>query len=613
MHLLSPTSLLLFVPLGGMVILLYLLKMKRREHTVSSVMPWRDAAADIQANAPLQRLKKNLLLILQLLAVAALCAALAEPYLPVQGSAENRIVVVIDCSASMQSTDVPPCRFDQAVSKARNIVGRMGPGDSMLVIAAGAKARVVSSFTSDTNALNAALDDLRPSDTGCDMRQAMALAFSMAAGRRSSLPRIVVFSDGGFEPLSDLPAVRARIDFVRVGRRLDNVAITGLDSRATPAGDQQVFIGMRNFSDRERRFNLEIYLDDRLIDIREQSLAPGAAEQEIITDTGGAAGRVTAKLDVSDDLAVDNSGSVYLTRRRDISALLVGKGNIFLQNALNLDPRTRLTMSDAVPADFADSSYDLVALDNTDTAAPLPRGGFLLINSFVDGGPAAAGESVDSPTVIDWARSHPVTAYVDFAGVRIARARYLRLKPWASAIVEGEGGVLGAAGENAGRRFVQLSFNLLESDFPLRVGFPIFVANCLEYLVPQSETAAGESARTGHPVSIHVPPDVRRLTVTCPDGQKRELDVVQTPVVFVDTDRAGVYKVEGKCVKREFACNLASSAESGTAPRSSFKVGPTRVSTSAAAIRTNREYYWALLLAALAILTFEWYAYHRRL
>lgn len=613
MNFLSPLSLLLFIPLGGIVVLLYLLKLKRVEHVVSSVFLWRDAVADIQANAPFQKLKKSLLLLLQLLALLFLAVAIARPYIRAQGISDNKIVVIIDSSASMQSTDISPSRFENAKSRAKSVVGEMGPGDSMLVVTAGAKARVVSSFSSDKRALTTAISALKPADTGCNMRQAMVLALSLVQGKSKQPPRVVVLSDGGFGALSDLSAANAKLDFVKIGRRCDNVAITGLDSRKTLSGDQQVFIGLRNFADRERRFNLEIYLNDQLLDIREETLKPGETKQEILPDTANLGGRITAKLDVPDDLAADNSGSVYLTRRRKIEVLLVSKGNIFLQNALNLDPRTQLTRSDSVPSGFARSGYDLVVFDSITPPKSLPSGGYLLVNTSAAQGPADQGAAVAGPTIIDSDKHHPASAYVDFAGMRVANAHYLKPKPWASAIVEGEGGAVAAAGSDQGRRFVQLGFSLMESDFPLRVGFPIFVANCLDWLSPATESGAGDSVRTGQAMYIDVGPETKSLTVIRPDGSKQSLPVTQTPVIFDDTDRAGVYRVEGKGVKREFACNLSSPAESGTAPKDALTVGARKFASSTKAIRTNREFYSIAVMIVLGVLTFEWYAYHRRI
>ncbi|OFX13188.1 MAG: hypothetical protein A2Z18_04525 [Armatimonadetes bacterium RBG_16_58_9] len=613
MNFLSPLSLILFLPLGGIIVLLYLLKLKRKERTVSSIMLWQDAVADIQANAPFQRLKKSLLLLLQLLALLLLVVAIARPYVRAPGLAENRIVVILDSSASMQSTDVSPSRFEAAKGRALKLVRDMGPGDTMLVMTAGAKTRVVASFTSDKKALASAISGLKPADTQCNMRTALLLALSLVKGKSVAPPRILILSDGGVEPLSDLSAGNANLDFIRLGKRCDNVAITGLDSRKMLSGDAQVFVGLRNFSNRTRAFDLEIYLDDQLIDIREKSLAPGASDQEILKDVADVGGRVTAKLDIADDLAADNSGSVYLAKRREINALLVSKGNVFLQNALNLDPRTRLTRVESVPADLAKKNYDLVVFDEITPPKSLPPGGYLLINTASAQGPGVPGEKVERPTVIDSDRRHPASAYVDFSSVRIAEARYLVPREWATSIVEGEGGALGVAGVKSGRRFVQISFSLLESDFPLRVGFPIFAANCLDYLVPEKNRAAGENIRAGEPVYIDAPPEVEMITVTSPDGSQREIRITQSPVTFESTERVGVYKVRGEKFEKEFACNLSSAAESNCVPRDVLTVGAKKFASAGRQVRTNKEYYGWLILLALAVLTFEWYAFHRRL
>ncbi len=576
-------------------------------------MLWQDAVADIQANAPFQKLRKSLLLLLQVIALLAVIGAIARPYIRSQSGQGNRIVVILDSSASMQATDVKPSRFDDAKSKALGIVGRMGGGDTMLVMTAGSKARVVASFTSDKKSLNEAIRRLGPVDTPCNMRQALVLALSLVAGKSRTPPRIVVLSDGGFEALSDLSAENARLDYMRIGRECDNVAITGLSSRKTLSGEQQVFIGFRNYSKRDQAFNLEVYLNDELLDVREETLKAGESRQELLNNVGNLDGRVTAKLDVKDDLAVDNSGSVYLTKPRKISVLMVSKGNIFLQNALNLDPRTSVTKAEAIPASFKDSKYDLVVFDGVTPPANVPQGGYLLINSSAPQGPAGIGEMIQRPSIVDYARNHPVSRYVDFGNVQVAEARRLSPANWATALVESAGGVLAVAGSRGGRNFVQLSFSLLDSDFPLRVGFPIFITNCLDWLVPAQTLSAGESIRTGQPMYIDVPAGLAQIDVTDPLGHKQAIKVTQTPVIFDNTERAGVYRVTGKGVRREFACNLTSMQESSTAPREAFSVGGKKFASTGKPVQTNREFFQPLVLLALGVLAFEWYAYHRRI
>ena len=88
MQLLTPLALaggLLALP----VILLYMLRLRRQEIEVSSIMLWQQLLQDTEANTPWQRLRRNLLLLLQLLILAALVFALARPFITVPASGQR--------------------------------------------------------------------------------------------------------------------------------------------------------------------------------------------------------------------------------------------------------------------------------------------------------------------------------------------------------------------------------------------------------------------------------------------------------------------------------------------------------------------------------------------
>src|ERR671933_2538816 len=118
MSLLTPVGLALGITLP-IVVIFYLLKVRRRDEEVSSTFLWNDLIRDLAAHEPLQRLRWNLLLLLQLIALALITFAVARPFSEQIGQKPVQAVLLLDGSASMQAKDVQPSRFAKAVDAAR--------------------------------------------------------------------------------------------------------------------------------------------------------------------------------------------------------------------------------------------------------------------------------------------------------------------------------------------------------------------------------------------------------------------------------------------------------------------------------------------------------------
>src|SRR6266496_1841235 len=102
------------------LLILYFLKLRRREFTVPSTLLWKKAIQDLQVNAPFQRLRKNLLLLLQMLLLLLLVLAFARPVTNYTQGAGKLAVIAIDRSASMSAADVNGHRrLDEAKRLAR--------------------------------------------------------------------------------------------------------------------------------------------------------------------------------------------------------------------------------------------------------------------------------------------------------------------------------------------------------------------------------------------------------------------------------------------------------------------------------------------------------------
>src|SRR4051794_36517064 len=205
------------------IVALYMLRMRRREREVSSTLLWEQAIRDVRANAPWQRLRPNLLLLLQLLALAALVVALARPFWLGATPLGTNLVVIVDVSGSMGATDVEPSRLERAKGEIRKLIDSLPANGQMTIIAAGSGAEVLQPATENHAALRVAVDDLRGKAGMTDFTEALALA--TPAAERLPDTAVVIVGDGGFAPLASLD-LRVPVRFVRVGARSENLGIT---------------------------------------------------------------------------------------------------------------------------------------------------------------------------------------------------------------------------------------------------------------------------------------------------------------------------------------------------------------------------------------------------
>ncbi len=209
------------------LLLLYFLKLRRAPQRVPSTLLWQKSFEDLEVNAPFQRIRFSLLLLLQLLILALLLLALAQPRVEAAGIAVDQLIVLIDRSASMRATDGDGggTRLDEAKVRALDLVDEMArsPGTQMMVIEVGASSRVVAPFTADRRALRRAIESIEPSDEEADLQGALDLASAFSYSEEEVeviLPDVLLISDGALARIETMEplAVRAQnFRFTRVG------------------------------------------------------------------------------------------------------------------------------------------------------------------------------------------------------------------------------------------------------------------------------------------------------------------------------------------------------------------------------------------------------------
>src|SRR5437588_8297254 len=254
---------------------LYFLKLRRREMLISSTLLWKKAIKDLQVNAPFQRLRKNLLLFLQLLLLLLLALAFARPVMNYPPGAGKLAVIAIDRSASMATADVNGhSRLEEAKRLARDLVDTMDKDSSAMIIAFDDGADIVRSFSNDRALLKQSIDSIQLTDRRSKLDTAFRLAEAKAAAfytdqlrPSGARPELWVYSDGRISDRNELALRLAELKFVKIGsENAENVAIVALNARRNyeRPTEVQVFARLANFGPEPVTTDVQLTVDGQI-------------------------------------------------------------------------------------------------------------------------------------------------------------------------------------------------------------------------------------------------------------------------------------------------------------------------------------------------------------
>jgi Ca-activated chloride channel homolog len=590
------------------VIVFYLLKRKRVVKLVSSTLLWQQFLADTQASAPFQKLRKNWLLYLQILLLALAVLALTRPFFATTARPAQLRVIILDGSASMQATDESPSRFERARGAALQWVDSLEPTDQMVVLLAGANTEVKQSATSEKAALRRALQGCAPSDSPTRLVPALKMAESLVRG---SSAEIHLFSDGAAPELSDFENEALPLSYHKVGQRADNLGITALDVRANPedATQRAIYASVVNVSSNTTSTDLELLRDGQLINTVALTVPGGQTAPHVFKASQTRDCVFTVRLTGKDDLAADNEASFVSLLPKPVNILLVTRGNRLLEKALRAVANVPLAVADDLTD--AGAGFDFVVLDGV-LPTVWPKGNVLAFRT-VNTNWVESVAAVEAPVIVDWKSTHPLLRYAGFDNVQIVQSLTARAPTWAVSILEAPQAPLILAGDLGRQRIVWVGFDPLESNWPLRVSFPIFIANAVDWLNPANAKNSQLLIKAGDPFRLALAEPVNSAEVKLPDGKTATLNLEgANEIVFGDTARRGVYCLRVGTNEVAFCANLLDSAESNVRPRDELKFGEYTSVAATTVQRTNMELWRTLAAIGLAVLLFEWWWYHRR-
>ncbi len=614
------------VPVG--IIALYFLKLRRRPVRVPSTILWRRSLEDLHVNSLFQRLRRNLLLFLQLLAVALAMLALAGPRMKGSSGQGQRFVLLIDSSASMAATDVAPSRLAKAKQAAKKVVSEMDADDLAMVIKFDDSAQVVSNYTGDRRALLQRIDSIEPSQSTTSLREGLQVAAGLANPSKqigegvvaSSVvtPKLLIYTDGGFADVEGFSLGNLEPEVIVIGpapppysppaegtaapdgkartrNPSDNVAILALQTRRDEDKPEiyQLFGRVHNYRAVEVATEAQLYRhaadkpgdQGTLVDAIALKLAPQSDQSFKFDLPDNGLTPYEVRLTEKDALEVDNRAYTVVGTTRKAQVLAISDGDRYLTDTLRTPSATEhadvtiLTpdeaKNEAVVRDVKGGRYDLVIYDGVKPDSP-PEANALYFGVFPPGPAYGQAKDVPQPVILDWDIAHPMMQYIrDLSLVYVAKASVVELPSGAKSLIDGNQGSLAFIVPREGYTDTVVTFPLMDGTTPNTtwfryISFPLFILNSIQALGNVREGAGEEVVEPGRPVVLHAETIARTITVSSTSGKSTET-VSRSPqgsFVFNQADKTGIYlaRWEPKGLL-PFAVNLFDPRESDLAPR----------------------------------------------
>jgi hypothetical protein len=413
-------------------------------------------------------------------------------------------------------TESGDTRYEKALDRAVEAIQQY-PADKMIVIEFSDHPQLLVR-PDDTRDPVAAVQASSPTWYADGTTQGL-LAMMGSLGGVSQFDRIVVLTD---KPMTGLPPQTEQI--VLSGG--ENVGITAFSVRVNPDGSGvTAYVRLLNATD--------IYVDShiRISDGENQTtlsliLPPRESDTYILPFPNSRGTVFTATLEHADDLGIDNRRFFALDRPIDVRLNWVGERNRYLLAALQASaPMTEVDD----PA-----SADLIIVNKTESP-PIDHGVGLLIQSGLEG-VATLGDVEDAGSIVTRAPDSPLLRSIDPDDLRIREMYALTFDVPAHVLLESNGNPVLAEFEDGSKRLIFLATDLMSTNLPITVDFPLFVRNLVQELVRIPPELSFRTAEVGDIVSLQG----RGLVQSLVDASGEDVAYSKSLLTFIP-ESPGVY------------------------------------------------------------------------
>lgn len=547
------------------IIVIYLIKSKYAEQTVSSTYLWELSERFMNKKKRRPPLVSLISLILQLLTVILVSLAIAHPIITVPGSARE-YTFILDASGSMNISDGETTRFERGKVRIAELIGASADGSIYTLVQVGSVTTTAFEGIDNKELALELLENVKPGYDVYDKTDALGIAQERFTENPGTLTYLVTDTEyGECENITLINTSLTEVNysltdveysFTESGLSLGaNVALFGKDSgtvtvSASADGGDDVKVSVNVASGEKTAVSL---------------LIPGIKAFD----------NVAVSLDTEDAMSLDNTCILYDTKSNSVyNILLVSDRPFFIETAiLNLGYRNITVLS---PKEYTNQTgYGLYIFDSMSPTAAPTDGTVWLINP--DGKLDNTGFGVrdyvkideDGGGELELTKSSSTVAKSlarDISGKGVYLSEYTRCGLYRNftTVLSYQGNPVLFAGTNtSGSREVVFAFDLHNSNLALHTDYLPLMRNLLEFSFP--DILDSVSYTVGDEAVVNIPARCESVRVDTPLGNVYYLSLNSASESFTVTE-VGTYKITIDAKSTLFLYSSLPEEESQTKP-----------------------------------------------
>ncbi len=521
------------------VIIIYIIKNKYTEQTITSTYLWKLSEKFLPKRKPISALSGLICLIMQIIAIITISLLIAQPRIRIPNVAKE-YCFIIDASGSMNMVSNDQTRLELGKDEVEKVILSSTNGSKYTLVSVGNEAEVIYEKISDKEKAVELLNKVEPTGVTVDFTDTVKYV-QRYFNENNSLETYLV---------TDKEYNSKNIKVINVSSHEENYAI--LDTKQEIVNNKLEISGNVISYENDALINVYIYMDDVL----KMTFDLEAKKMEKVSfnyDTNNLDyNTIKIVINNKDSLSLDNEKIIYNVQKEQQSkVLLVSNRPFYILSALETVGNCNVTVVGTDSYDSNVSGYDLYIYD---AASPerLPDDGTVWLFGApysIDG----SGFSVQDEVVnedgmeLTYAKNSSSTFKLftnNLTKEKIVIAKYIKYglyKKFTTLLTHNGQPIVFTGLTESGNREVVFAFDLHDSNLPLLMDYLTLTKNLLDYSFPvvieESTYMCGDS------INVNILSGCKSATVTSPSGKITYLDVTSEFSEYRLTE-VGSYKVK---------------------------------------------------------------------